>query len=38
VLEGRHTPAVKRAYQCLCGQPNCRQTMLAPKRGRRKAA
>ncbi len=38
VLEGRHTPAVKRAYQCRCGEPNCRNTMLAPKRRARKAA
>jgi hypothetical protein len=38
VVEGRHTPALKRAYQCLCGEPNCRQTMLAPKRRARKAA
>lgn len=38
VLEGRHTPAVKRAYRCLCGEPNCRQTMLAPKHRSRAAA
>lgn len=36
-LEGRHTPAVKRAYECRCQAPGCRQTMLAPK-GRKKAA
>jgi SET domain-containing protein len=32
VLDERHTPAVKRAYACLCGAPTCRKTMLAPKR------
>ena len=37
VLDVRHTPAVKRAYQCLCGEPNCRKTMLAPKRRSRQA-
>jgi hypothetical protein len=41
IVEERHTPAVKRAYLCLCGANNCRHTMLAPKRktnpGRRKA-
>nr|WP_052452704.1 SET domain-containing protein-lysine N-methyltransferase [Noviherbaspirillum autotrophicum] len=37
LLEQRHTPALKRAYACLCGAPNCRHTLLAPKR-KRKAA
>jgi SET domain-containing protein len=32
VLEGRHTPAIKRDYACHCGSPRCRGTMLAPKR------
>jgi SET domain-containing protein len=32
ILDERHTPAVKRAYACLCGSPKCRKTMLAPKR------
>ena len=32
VLDARYTPKLKRAYQCLCGAPNCRGTMLAPKR------
>ena len=36
-LEERHTPALKRAYACLCGAPGCRHTLLAPKR-KRKAA
>ncbi len=37
IVEERHTPAVKRAYECRCGSPDCRHTMLAPKRPRRKA-
>ncbi|MDQ9169289.1 SET domain-containing protein-lysine N-methyltransferase [Oxalobacteraceae bacterium R-40] len=32
ILEERHTPAVKRAYACLCGSSQCRGTLLAPKR------
>lgn len=32
VLEERHTPKVKKEYQCLCGAPNCRGTILAKKR------
>jgi SET domain-containing protein len=32
VYEARHTPAVKRAFQCRCGTPGCTGTMLAPKR------
>jgi SET domain-containing protein len=32
VMEQRHTPALKRAYACLCGTPSCRGTLLAPKR------
>jgi SET domain-containing protein len=35
ILDERHTPAVKRAYACLCGAPSCRKTMLAPKRGKK---
>lgn len=35
VLEERHTQAVKRDYQCLCGAAICRNTMLAPKSRRR---
>lgn len=38
IVEERHTPAVKRAYECRCGSDDCRGTMLAPKRPRRKAA
>jgi len=35
VLEERHTPALKKAYACLCGSPNCRHTLLAPKKKKR---
>ncbi len=31
-LDGRHTAGRKRAYACHCGAPDCRGTMLAPKR------
>lgn len=34
IVEERHTRAVKKAYACRCGSPDCRQTMLAPKRRR----
>jgi SET domain-containing protein len=36
IISERHTPAVKRAYACLCGASTCRQTMLAPKRKARR--
>ncbi|GAB3541550.1 SET domain-containing protein-lysine N-methyltransferase [Noviherbaspirillum agri] len=32
LLEERHTPALKKAYACLCGAQNCRHTLLAPKK------
>ncbi|MEO8924071.1 MAG: SET domain-containing protein-lysine N-methyltransferase [Caldimonas sp.] len=32
VLEGRHTAKVKKEYECRCGSPECRGTMLSPKR------
>ena len=35
VLEERYTAALKRSYQCRCGAPSCRGTMLAPKRRKR---
>jgi uncharacterized protein len=35
IYEGRHTAAVKRAFACHCGAPNCTGTMLAPKRKRK---
>ena len=31
VLEERQTKALKKAYECRCGAPSCRGTMLAPK-------
>jgi SET domain-containing protein len=31
VLDGRHTPKVKREYACRCGSPKCRGTMLGKK-------
>jgi len=32
VLEGRHTAKVKKQFECRCGSPRCRGTMLAAKR------
>lgn len=32
ILEQRHTPAIKKAYECRCGAKTCRRTLLAPKR------
>ena len=32
VIDGRHTPKLKKQYECRCGSPNCRRTMLARKR------
>ena len=32
VIDGRYTPKLKREYECRCGSPKCRGTMLAPKR------
>lgn len=32
VLDVRHTPAIKKAYECRCGTKTCRHTLLAPKR------
>jgi len=37
VYEARHTPAVKRAFGCLCGAARCRGTMLAPKQRKSRA-
>lgn len=36
VYDGRHTPAIKRAFACHCGTPGCTGTMLAPKPRARK--
>jgi SET domain-containing protein len=32
IVEGRHTPALKRRYACACGAERCRGTMLGAKR------
>ena len=32
VVDGRYTAQLKAEYACHCGSPNCRGTMLAPKR------
>ncbi len=31
-VDERYTPAVKRRFACHCGAPQCRGTMLSPKR------
>ena len=33
VIDERYTPALKKRFECRCGAPDCRGTMLAPKRG-----
>jgi SET domain-containing protein len=37
VYEARHTPALKRAFECRCGTPGCLGTMLAPKKRKSRA-
>ena len=32
IIDDRYTPKLKKEYECRCGSPNCRRTMLAPKR------
>ena len=32
VIDGRHTAKLKKEFECRCGSPHCRGTMLAPKR------
>ena len=32
VIDERYTPKLKKEYECRCGAPNCRRTLLAPKR------
>ena len=32
VIDERYTPTLKKQYECRCGSPVCRRTMLAPKR------
>jgi SET domain-containing protein len=36
IIDERYTPKLKAEYPCWCGSKNCRATLLAPKRGRRK--
>jgi uncharacterized protein len=31
-IDERYTPKLKKQYECRCGSPTCRKTMLAPKR------
>ena len=35
VLEERQTPKLKQIWACRCGKPNCKGTILKPKRGKR---
>jgi len=35
IIDERYTPKLKAEYPCWCGAPNCRGTLLAPKRGKR---
>lgn len=37
IYDERHTPALKRLFECRCGTEGCTGTMLAPKRRRKKA-
>lgn len=37
IYDGRHTPAIKRAFTCSCGYPTCSGSMLAPKRRNRRS-
>jgi SET domain-containing protein len=37
IYDERHTPALKRLFECRCGTPGCTGTMLAPKRRQKKA-
>ncbi len=32
VIDERYTPKLKKQFECRCGTPRCRGTMLAPKR------
>ncbi len=32
VIDERYTPKLKKEFACYCGSPQCRGTMLAPKR------
>jgi SET domain-containing protein len=33
IIDERYTKKLKAEYPCWCGSPNCRGTLLAPKRG-----
>ena len=32
IIDERYTPKLKKQFECRCGSPKCRGTMLAPKR------
>jgi len=32
IIDERYTAKLKKEYECRCGSPNCRRTMLAPKK------
>lgn len=32
IIEERYTPSLKKQYECRCGSPRCRRTMLGKKR------
>ncbi len=32
IIDARYSAKLKKQYECRCGSPNCRRTMLAPKR------
>ena len=34
IIDERYTPKLKKEYECRCGSPICRHTLLAPKRRR----
>lgn len=36
VIDERHTPALKKQYECRCGSARCRRTLLAPRRPSRR--
>ena len=38
IYDERHTPALKKLFECRCGTPGCTGTMLAPKKRSRKKA
>ena len=38
IYEERHTPKLKKLFECRCGTPGCTGTMLAPKRRTRTPA